>query len=206
MKKITLVLFIAVLLMPLNLAMAQPKPLAGKTIALDAGHGGYDVGAVNNNPHHRLFEKDMDISVVNLLKEKLEAEGAKVVLTRSGDEYVGLRERVARANASGADILISVHHNSARPGINGTETYFTDANDQRLAAPLQQALVAGLQTADRGIKHSPGFVLTKYPAMPSVITEASFVTQDAEAHAFRHLDRVQQEAEALHQGILAYYS
>ena len=197
-------------LIPLLIALALPTmamagALTGKVIALDAGHGGSDPGAVNINPEHRLNEKDMDISVVNLLKEKLERRGAKVVLTRTGDETVGLHERVARANASGAQILVSVHHNSARPDVNGTETYFTQPDDQPLAAALNGRLVQGLGTNDRGAKHMPDFVLTNRPNMPSTITEGSFVTNDAEAHQWIHGDREEIEAKALYQGLVDYF-
>lgn len=200
----TVISLAVALLLPIT-ALAG-APLDGKKIALDAGHGGADPGAINSNPAHALFEKDMDISVVNLLKEKLEADGARVFLTRTGDETVGLHERVARANSTGADVLISVHHNSANPAVNGTESYFSQADDQKVAVSMQRRLVERFGTKDRGAKHMPDFVLTNRPNMPSVITEASFVTNDEEAKAFRFGDRVQQETGALHQGLIDYFS
>src|SRR3972149_5910825 len=163
-------------------------------------------GRANSNPAHRLNESDMDISVVNLLKQKLEADGAKVDLTRAGNDTVGLHERVAAANATGAQVLISVHHNSAKPDVNGTETYFTQPDDQQLAAALHPRLIQSVGLKDRGIKQMADFVLTNRPNMPSVITEGSFVTNDVEANAWINGDREEQEAAALYSGIVDYFS
>jgi len=80
---------LVIALMSLMPALAGGK-LEGKVIALDAGHGGHDVGAANANPANLLNESDMNISVVNLLKQQLEADGAKVVMTRTDNTFVGL--------------------------------------------------------------------------------------------------------------------
>lgn len=200
---ITIVAFAAMLLPTTAFAGA---PATGKTIALDAGHGGEDPGAVNAKPEHQLFEKDMDRAVADVLKEKLEKDGAKVVMVRPHDETVGLNERAAAINASGANISISLHHNSAAPDVNGTETYFADAADQVLAAAINKKLGEGLGIPNRGVKQETGFVLTRVPTMPSIISEASFVTNDAEAQAFKSGDRVQVESDLLHQGINDYFA
>ncbi len=181
-------------------------PVQGKVIALDAGHGGSDPGAVNENPENTLYEKDMDRQVVDVLKGKLEQEGAQVIETRPGDTTVGLQERAAQANASGADIMVSVHHNSADPSVNGTETYFANTGDQKLAAALNARLYAGLGTQDRGVKQEVSFVMTRVPQMPSVITEASFVTNDGEAKKFTSGNRAEVEADCLYQGINDYFA
>jgi N-acetylmuramoyl-L-alanine amidase len=199
----TIILALIAMALPIS---ASAATLEGKVVALDAGHGGSDPGAVNLNPVHQLYEKDMDRSVADVLKAKLEGDGAKVVDIRPGDENTGLYERANRANASGADILISIHHNSATGGVNGSETYFAGAAGQKLASALNPRLSSGLGTADRGSRQETGFVMTRLPKMPSVITEGSFVTNDAEAQAFKSGGRAQQEAEALHQGINDYFS
>ena len=204
-----LIFFTISLLLP---ALAAPMtasaaaPLEGKVVALDAGHGGTDPGAVNSNPENPIYEKDQARAVVDILKGKLEQDGAKVIDIRPADETTGLQERAARANAAGADISISVHHNSADPSVNGTETYFADADGQKLAAALNGRLCAGLGTQDRGVKQEVGFVLTRVPTMPSVITEASFVTNDEEAKKFTQGDRAAVEADCLYQGIQDYFS
>jgi N-acetylmuramoyl-L-alanine amidase len=178
--------------------------LDGKVIALDAGHGGADPGAVNAT--HQIYEKDMDRAVTDTLKAKLEKDGAKVVDIRPGDETTSLYERAARTNASGADISICIHHNSAGAAANGSETLFAGAEGQKLASALNSKLYSGLGVPDRGIKQEAGFVMTRMPTMPSVITEASFVSNDAEAAAFKSGGRAEREAESLRQGINKYFS
>ena len=81
-----------------------------------------------------------------------------------------------------------------------------DADGQKLAAALNGRLVAGLGTQDRGVKQEVSFVLTRVPTMPSVITEASFVTNDEEAKKWTQGDRAAVEADSLYQGINDYFS
>jgi len=185
-------------------AIASAGTLDGKIIALDAGHGGADPGAVNMT--NQVYEKDMNRSVTDILKTKLENDGAKVVDIRPGDENTGLYERAARTNASGADISVCIHHNSAGSSANGSETLFANAEDQKLAGALNPSLSSGLGVRDMGTIAEPGFVMTRMPTMPSVITEASFVSNDAEATAFKSGGRAEREAESLHQGIKTYFS
>ncbi len=200
----TLTLLLPALAVPMTASAATPGE--GKTIALDAGHGGADPGAVNTNPENPVAEKDQNRAVVDILKEKLEGDGATVIDVRPGDETVDLYERPKRANAAGADISVSVHHNSATPSANGTETYFADAGGQKLGAALNSRLLMGLGTPDRGVQQKVGFVLTRLPTMPAVITEGSFVTNDEEAKKWTQGDRAAVEADCLYQGINDYFS
>ena len=74
---------------------------------LDPGHGGVDPGCISVNG---AYEKDITLAMARSLARDLEAGGRfRVKLTRSDDEYVQLGERVARARAAGADIMLSIH-------------------------------------------------------------------------------------------------
>lgn len=200
----TLISILIALLSPVS-AMAGGK-LEGRVVALDAGHGGSDVGALNPNPANRLNESDMNISVVNLLKQKLETDGAQVILTRTDNNFIGLHERVAVANAANAQILISVHQNSANPDVNGTESYYTQPDDLPLANSMQARMLQNFKLRDRGVKYISNFVLTNRPNMPSTITEGAFVTNDSEADSWLHSDRAEQQATALYQGTVDYFA
>jgi len=84
-----------------------PKP---KLIALDPGHGGADPGALGIGGTQ---EKGVVIRVAQTLRAQLEAGGRyRVMLTRAGDSYVPLRERVARAQDAKADLFLSIHADS----------------------------------------------------------------------------------------------
>ncbi len=92
-------------------------------IVIDAGHGGHDDGTIGP---HGLLEKDvvLDIAlrVAKLVEQKM---GAEVVLTRSDDTFIPLRERTAIANERKADLFLSIHANSSpAPEVAGTETFY----------------------------------------------------------------------------------
>jgi N-acetylmuramoyl-L-alanine amidase len=94
-------------------------------IALDAGHGGWDLGTVGRQG---LLEKDLALDIVerlgNLLQKRL---GAEVIYTREDDNYIGLEKRAEIANQSQADLFLSVHANySVSTSARGVETYYTN--------------------------------------------------------------------------------
>ena len=95
------------------------KPIV---IAVDAGHGGEDPGA--HGPSG-VLEKDVSLSIARRLARLINDQpGMKAVLTRDGDYYVGLRERVQKARQVQADLFISVHCNAlTRPDMHGTAVY-----------------------------------------------------------------------------------
>lgn len=92
-------------------------------IVIDAGHGGHDDGTIGP---HGLLEKDVVLDVaLRLSKLVQERMGAEVVLTRSDDTFIPLRERTAIANDHKADLFLSIHANSSpAPEVAGTETFY----------------------------------------------------------------------------------
>lgn len=96
--------------------------ISGKTIFIDAGHGGSDPGACNNIKG--LKEKDFTLKLVKYQKEYFEAKGYSVITSRDTDVSLSLEQRSARANATNASLFISNHVNAATdPTGNGVETY-----------------------------------------------------------------------------------
>lgn len=106
-----------------------------RTIVIDPGHGGKDVGAVG--PHGTL-EKDVNLQVALGLAKLLNQEGRfNVVLTRSDDRFLALQERSAIANKAKADLFVSIHCNAGlKPDSRGFEIYFLSekASDDDAAA------------------------------------------------------------------------
>jgi N-acetylmuramoyl-L-alanine amidase len=93
-----------------------------KTIVIDPGHGGKDPGAISPQG---LKEKELNLKVSKYLKEELERRGFKVILTRSRDTYLTLKERVRVAKKYNADLFVSIHTNSNRNRyIRGVEIYY----------------------------------------------------------------------------------
>jgi N-acetylmuramoyl-L-alanine amidase len=91
-------------------------------IAVDAGHGGEDPGAIGKNGTR---EKDVVLAIARELALKINSEpGMKAVLTRNGDYFVPLRDRMRRARAQAADLFVSIHADSIRDRrVDGSSVY-----------------------------------------------------------------------------------
>ncbi|MFN2745405.1 MULTISPECIES: N-acetylmuramoyl-L-alanine amidase family protein [Bacillus] len=180
------------------------EPLSGKTVYVDAGHGGEDSGAVGNG----LLEKDVNLDVSKLLNEKLQDEGADTVMTRTDDTFLTLDDRVAKADADGSDLFISIHANSAVPEASGTETYFDStyqaAESERLASEIQERLPGALETADRGVKESPFYVI-KHSKMPSALVELGFITNESDADKLISSQYQKKAADSIAEAVVSYY-
>ena len=120
----------------------QGEPL--RVIVLDAGHGGQDPGATGPSG---LQEKDVVLDVTKRLARLVESElGVKVLLTRSNDEFVPLRERTSFANSRKADLFLSIHANAHRVSASeGVESYFLSSeasdNEARQVAALENGVI-----------------------------------------------------------------
>lgn len=124
-------------------------PLSVRRVVLDAGHGGKDAGATTTA---LLTEKEITLDIVQRLRTLLVQGGFEVVITRSDDRFLALRDRARVANASSSDIFVSVHVNSIlqHTSSHGIETYYLGpTNDPaltRLVANENQA--SGYSLAD----------------------------------------------------------
>jgi len=115
-----------------------------RMIVLDAGHGGHDPGATGPSG---LAEKDLVLDVTRRVAKLVEAElGVRILLTRSDDTFVTLRDRTSIANRERADLFVSIHGNAHRQiDSAGVETYFlsSEATDSgaRQAAAVENSVV-----------------------------------------------------------------
>lgn len=90
--------------------VVQKKPLRDVIVAIDAGHGGKDPGAVGRQGTR---EKDITLQVARRLKKEIDAtKGMRGELIRSGDRFMRLRDRIKRAHQLNADLMISIHADS----------------------------------------------------------------------------------------------
>ena len=97
----------------LGLMPLRAEDLKLRTVVIDAGHGGKDAGAVSKDK--KSYEKTFTLSIAGKLAERIRNEypDVKVVMTRSSDKFVELRDRAAIANKAGANLFISIHINSS---------------------------------------------------------------------------------------------
>ncbi len=109
---------------------SRPEPVAHKpaspvddiVIAIDAGHGGEDPGAIGPRG---TYEKDVVLEISRRLAAMVnEQPNMRAVLTRDGDYYLGLRERMVEARAARADLFVSIHANAwTEPHVHGASVY-----------------------------------------------------------------------------------
>jgi N-acetylmuramoyl-L-alanine amidase len=157
----------------------QPERLRLKslTIALDAGHGGENEGAIGGTGAK---EKDINLSTVMHLKRLLEDEGARVILTRQRDTTISIADRIAVALAGGADVLISIHSNSIGnttdpEATKGTSTYYRHQCFRSLSQAIYlTVLETGL--APFGNVGGFNFGLNAPTDIPNVLVELAFMS------------------------------
>ena len=181
--------------------------LKGKIIVVDPGHGGTDPGATGITG---LLEKEINLAVAGKLVPLLKEAGAKVLVTRSGDQTVSNRNRVEMANKAGADVYVSIHANAfSNPDSNGTETFYCFNSDNSsasrfLAHQLQREMVSSLGLRDRGVKATSFYVL-KNTEMPSALIELGFLTNANEEELLRKPGTHVEAARAIYEGLEAYF-
>ncbi|MDU2065992.1 MAG: N-acetylmuramoyl-L-alanine amidase [Sporomusaceae bacterium] len=199
---------------PATLATEVPESirLLGKKICLDPGHGGKDPGAVGPTG---TFEKNNTLAIALALRDKLENNGAQVLLTRDGDHFATvtaettveeLRSRVSIANDNQADLFLSIHNDAfTSKEASGTTTYYYSKGDSsRLAQCLQKKLVDRLGTKDRNARFGSFYVI-RYASMPAALVEVGFISNPEEEVLLASADGRVSAAEALFEGIMQYF-
>jgi N-acetylmuramoyl-L-alanine amidase len=185
----------------------EPSPLNGRVIVLDPGHGGTNPGAVGVTG---LYEKVVVLDVALRVADMLQAAGATVVMTRSGDATLDLGPRVSIAHSAGADVFVSIHANAhPNPAIGGTETYYyayksAAAQSQKLASQIQSELAGGLGLRNIGIKHG-NFHVIRETNMPAALVELAFLSNTYEESLMRTDPFRQTSAEAIFRGLENYF-
>lgn len=180
-------------------------------VAIDAGHGGSDPGAVGKLHPEKYYNRLVAMHV----REVLLQSGAWPYTLRWSQELGGiddkqflrLSQRVALINAFRApdgrsvQAVLCIHHNSGPPEARGLEVWYnTDRDDSmRLASAIYSSMNGLLPLKGRGVKHNRIFTMTKKPVAPSIITEGAFISNPADERWLN--EHCQQEAEAIVHGL-----
>ena len=115
-------------------SLAAQLGLKTRRVAVDAGHGGKDTGAIGPRG---VREKDLTLAIARRVGARLKSLGFEVVMTRKGDAFVSLDERTRIANEAHADLFVSIHCNAARRRkLEGVETWTLNVSSNRYAARL----------------------------------------------------------------------
>ena len=188
--------------------------LHGLTIAVDAGHGGYDggaVGRVSGTP-----EKGINLDVAMRVQALLEEAGADVVMTRTGDyalcdenpairkKLQDMQRRAALITQGGADLVLSIHMNEyAGRSQSGPQVFYREGcpAGRLLAGALQRAMIDGLSPAKkREALGGDYYILTL--GVPSVLVECGFLSNREEEAKLLTPQYRQQTAQAIVQGVM----
>ncbi|AIQ48119.1 N-acetylmuramoyl-L-alanine amidase [Paenibacillus sp. FSL R7-0273] len=180
----------------------QPGNNGRKLVVLDAGHGAKDSGAVGVTGK---YEKNFNLAIVLKTAELLKKENnVDVVLTRSDDTFLELKDRAAIANNLNADLFISVHANSSSSSAaSGTETYYQRESSKALANVMQKYLVQSTGLSNRGVRYG-NFHVIRETKMPAVLLEAGYLSNKGDESVLFKDDVQNKIAEGIVSGIKEY--
>lgn len=143
------------------------------TVVIDAGHGDQDPGALSITGKH---EKDFTLSTAKKVQKLLSQDKrVQVLMTRTDDTFVELDGRVAFANDNQADLFLSIHGNSAKASVSGTETYYNRPESLSFANVIHKYLIPATGFADRKVRVADYRVIKK-TTMPAVLVEVGYLS------------------------------
>lgn len=194
-------------------------------VVIDAGHGGKDVGALgkdedgnvyaDENGDPLIMEKELNLYIAQKIRDYLEDEGIKVVMTRDDDTFQGtsaenLLARANLANNINASLFLSVHNNSSvSPKANGTEVCYTPnssgaygVTSMEFAKIILDPLVKATGLTNRGLSSRPNLAVLKYTKMPAVLIECGFITNAADLEVLTQKAKLNDIARAVADGII----
>lgn len=197
-----------------------------RTIVIDPGHGGDNLGARSAVANR--YEKEFTLDWAMRLAPLLKGLGWKVVLTRTNDVDLSLSNRVAAADACQADLFVSLHFNSTdqpqgASDNGGLETYCLtpvgmpssltrnfedelhrlypnnafDLENYQFATRIQRALVDGTQRKDRGVRRARFMGVLRGQNRPAVLIEGGYLTYGSEAQLIASAQFRQKLADAV---------
>ncbi|HWN18605.1 MAG TPA: N-acetylmuramoyl-L-alanine amidase [Gemmatimonadales bacterium] len=175
-------------------------PLRGRVIAIDPGHP-----PLGSTGPTGLREAEANLAVALQLRGMLQAAGARVAMTRTTDSAVDLWPRVALAESSAAELLVSIHNNALPDGINpftnnGTSVFYNQPRSAPLASAIQRRLVRRLGLPDLGISRAD-FAIARATWMPSVLVEGMFIIMPDQEAALRSPAGARRYARGVYEGI-----
>ncbi len=173
----------------------------GSAVVIDAGHGGYDHGAIYGGYN----EKDITLSLAHKLAGYLEAAGIKSLMVRNDDRFISLAERVEVSNSIDPKLFVSVHVNAlaTNPNMEGLQTYYYSPSGLELANVVHKQLLKDVGMPDQRVRKA-GFWVIKYTQVPSILLELGFMTNVEERKKLTKDSYQNDLAKAVARGIINY--
>ncbi len=182
------------------------RPLHNIKIAVDAGHGGSENGATGCLGDK---EKDINLSIAKYLETELKKRGAKVIMTRSSDNYVGLKDRVEIANYGNAVVFLSIHGNALPDGSDpnknrGTSIYYYYPQAKPLADLIMNTLVSEIGVPNDKVRQGSLAVVRNTNAL-SLLIEVSYLINPEDNANLVNPEFQKQYAKALADSLEKYF-
>lgn len=190
----------------------EHQPLSGVVITLDAGHGGIDAGAQKDG----VKEGDINLSIVQKLKNKIENAGGSVLLTRDGDYDLAsdgvdnrkrddMKKRVTLINEEPCDLFISVHLNSfPNSQVHGAQVFYKkdDDSSKEFAKTMQDKLNQVLEQR-KSIKTGDYYILNE-SKRPGVLVECGYLSNGEERNKLISEEYQEELSVILYESVLVY--
>lgn len=193
-----------------------------KIVVLDPGHGGEDPGATSD--YSGISEKNINLYIAQRVKEQLEAEGFKVVMTRQEDalnykegtkgynnkRMQDLTGRKRIIDESGASIAVSIHLNKfGQTQYSGAQTFFPPRSPESktLAECLQKSLkeIINPENKREALVKSTELIILRNVKVPTVIVECGFLSNREEEQKLATKEYQDKLAYAIKEGIKKYF-
>ena len=183
------------------------RPLRGITIAIDAGHGGKEKGAIGCLGHN---EKDIVLEISKHLEHELEHRGAHVVMTRKDDTYLGLRDRIDIANEKDSMFFISIHANALPDTMNplehsGTSIYYYYNQAKPFAETIINEIITQTGTKNDKVRQESFAVVRNTNAL-SILVEIAYMINPEDNAKLINPEFQKKCAKAITDGIVKYLS
>lgn len=187
------------------------------TVVIDAGHGGIDPGVVGLNGQK---ESDLNLRVALYLKECFENAGIRVIMTRETETGLydsdtketekksqDMKRRGEIIKQSGADIMISVHMNSVSDKrCHGAQVFYQKGTKSTLAEYIQESIVKYVDKENKRVALTGDYFVLKAGAMPSVIVECGFLSNEADEKKLVQESYQREMAWAIYNGVMKYWA
>jgi N-acetylmuramoyl-L-alanine amidase len=152
-----------------------------RTVVIDAGHGGQDLGG----SWGKVYEKHLALDTAARLEVMLRRMGYQTVMTRRSDEFITLPGRVATANSTRNAIFVSIHYNYTwKKDVSGLETFYYNENGKKLATYVQDSILRYTRSVDRNAKFARYYVI-RHTNMPSILVEGGFLNNTVERNRIK---------------------
>ncbi|MCI9518922.1 MAG: N-acetylmuramoyl-L-alanine amidase [Clostridia bacterium] len=203
---------VSVCLIAYPIATASAAPKNGKTIVIDAGHGGVDGGVQGVNTKTK--ESDINLTIARVLKAELESGGYTVVMTRkNSDGLYGLSSKNKKQKdmatrrdiirGANADLVISIHQNFyPRSSVRGAQVFYAPGSEtgKAMADSMQSIINMNLEACDRTAMQGDYYVL-QCSEVPSLLVECGFLSNPDDEKLLLDADYQKKIAYTIYTGI-----